>query len=166
MNETESVVLIVMFSVMGVMLAGVVIAQIVACWLASKSLAALPQQFREIEPALVWLLMIPCFAMIWNYFVFPKIAFGYQRFFRSLGRERPDDCGALLSFWYCLSVCCWVLPLVMYVAFPASYVLLIILLVKISRLRREAEELVGRPLPESARPMLPAKKVDPANPYA
>ena len=54
----------------------------------------------------------------------------------------------------------------MYLAFPASYVLLVILLVKISKLRREAEELVGRPLPENVAPDLSAKKVDPANPYA
>lgn len=166
MDNFENVFMIVMLSVMGGMLAFVILAQALACYFASKSLAALPKQFREIEPGLVWLLMIPCFAMIWNYFVYPKIAFGYQRFFRSLGKERQDDCGALLSFWYCLSVCCWVLPVLMYVTFPASYVLLIILLVKISRLRREAEELVGRPMPENVAPAMPAKKVDPANPYA
>ena len=47
---------------------------VLICWLISSALSAVPEEHREMEPGLVWLLLIPCFSIIWNFFVFPKVS--------------------------------------------------------------------------------------------
>lgn len=75
---------------------------ILICWYLSSCLKRVPPQFRRQEPGLVWLLLIPCFPIIWNFFVYPKIAESYQAYFDSVGRTDVGDCGRSLAMWYCI----------------------------------------------------------------
>jgi hypothetical protein len=128
----------------GVILVVSLAVQLVICLLVYKCAQRIPEQYQQIPPGHVWLLMIPCFAIIWNFFVFPKIAAGYAAYFRAHEDTSVGDCGAQLALIYCIAVCCSLVPIVQYVAGPASLVLLIIVLVKFWELR-------GR-IPEGASP--------------
>ena len=45
--------------------------QVLICFLLHKCYQRIPQPFRKMEAGLVWLLLIPCFNLIWNFFVYP-----------------------------------------------------------------------------------------------
>lgn len=104
--------------------------QAVICWLVSTCYSRIPQQFREMEPGMVWLLMIPCFNLVWVFFVYPKLARSFKAYFDSVGKTDVGDCGAQLGLWYCICTACCIIPCLNYLAAPASLVLLIIFLVK------------------------------------
>ncbi|MFC1735202.1 hypothetical protein ACFL1X_03730 [Candidatus Hydrogenedentota bacterium] len=111
------------------LLVGIAIA-VVICLLISGCFQRIPQEFRLMEPAMVWLLLIPCFSLIWNFFVWPKLADSYKNYFDSVGNTEVGDCGKGLNMAYCIVCVCGVIPCVGYLAWPASIVLLIICLVK------------------------------------
>ncbi|HEV7280127.1 MAG TPA: hypothetical protein VGN57_07945 [Pirellulaceae bacterium] len=165
-TDPDTVELIIVLAVFGgVMLFGLCI-QAFVCWITAKTAAAIPQQFREVEPGLVWLLLIPCFPLVWNFFVFPKIASGYQRYFHAMGQYQHGDCGAGLALWFCLCAVFSVVPIVQYIASLAWFILVIILLVKFWDLKGQAERAAGGIVPTFATASAPLKKVDPTNPYA
>lgn len=84
-----------------------------------QALEKLPPQFRQMEPYQVFFLLIPCFNMVWNFFVFTKVPASLQAYFYQKGRTDVGDCGAQLGLWLAISalVCpCAVLVLLpMYV---------------------------------------------------
>jgi hypothetical protein len=115
---------------------------IVICFLLSDALKRLPKEFRKMEPGMVWLLLIPCFNMVWNFFVFPKISESYSAYFAVQGRNDVGDAGGRLGLAYAICVPCGLIPCVGYVASLAALVLLIIYLVKITKLKNQ---IAGQP---------------------
>lgn len=114
---------------------GLAIAAVI-CWLISGCLKLLPQECREMEPGMVWLLMIPLFNLVWNFFVFPKTSRSFQRYFAAKGRTEFGDCGEKIGLWCAICYVLCVVPCVNYVAGPAALVLLIIYLVKVVGLKQ------------------------------
>ena len=110
-------------------------------YLLYKLLDALPPQYRLMEPGLVWLLLIPCFNLIWNFFVYPRIARSYQNYFYAHGRTDVGDCGATLGVWFSVCHVLISIPCVNYITGifcgPAMLVLLIIYLIKLHELKRQ-----------------------------
>ena len=129
----------------GGLIVGLAILAVVS-WLVSTCYKRIPAQFREMEPGMVWLLMIPCFHVVWNFFVFPKLARSYQAYFASVGRTDVGDCGAGLAMAYCVCAACALISFVPYigclglVALLAALVLLIIVLVKAWDLKNRIPE--------------------------
>ena len=54
----------------------------------------IPIEHRQMEPWQVWLLLIPLFNLVWNFFVYPKLAKSFQSYFAAQGRADVGDCGA------------------------------------------------------------------------
>ena len=108
---------------------------VVISLLITSALKVVPQQYREIEPGMVWLLLIPLFNLIWNFFVFPKVSRSFQKYFAAQGKSEHGDCGEKIGFWYAICGACCIIPCVNYLAGPAALVLLIIYLVKIHGLK-------------------------------
>ena len=104
--------------------------------LISGALKKIPPQYREMEPGMVWLLLIPCVSVVWTFFVAIQVPKSFQNYFESQGRTEFGDCGAKIGLWYAISVIASLLPYVGLVSAMASPVLLIILLVKIMSLKR------------------------------
>lgn len=102
----------------------------VVCILVSKCYTQIPEKHRSMSPGQVWMLFIPCFSIVWNFFVFPGLAKSYKAYFDSVGDTSVGDCGAQLGLWYAITVACCIIPCLNYIAGPASLVLLIIFLVK------------------------------------
>lgn len=67
----------------GVILAFSIAILVLICLGLSGFLKALPPEFRLMEPGMVWLMCIPCFNIIWIFFVYPRIARSYQNYFRA-----------------------------------------------------------------------------------
>lgn len=116
---------------------------VVVCLLLSGCCSRIPQQFRKQEPGMVWLLMIPCFYLVWNFFVYQRLADSFKAYFDSVGRTDVGDCGKSIGLAYAICAACCIIPCVNYLAFPAALVLLIIYLVK-------AMDLKSRIPPQSA----------------
>jgi len=114
----------------------------VVCYLISTCFKRLPAQYRVMEPPMVWLLMIPCFNLIWIFFVFLRLADSYQAYFQSVGDTEVGDCGKNLFLAYCIVTCCAILPIpcVQPLVGLASLVLLILSLIKATNLKNRIPE--------------------------
>jgi hypothetical protein len=90
----------------------------------------IPPNFRKMEPGLVWLLLIPCFGIVWNFFVYPRLADSFKAYFDSIGDTSVDDCGRDLAMGY--AVCCAVsiIPFLGCLTSLAALVLIVLFLVK------------------------------------
>jgi len=74
------------------------------CYFLMTCFKRIPAEFRKQEPGMVWLLLIPCFNIVWNFFVYPKLADSYQAYFQSVGRTEFGDCGRQTAMIYCILV--------------------------------------------------------------
>lgn len=121
------------------------------CYLLSDALKRLPPEFRKQEPNMVWLLMIPLFSLVWNFFVYPKISESYQAYFAAQNGNIPNgnpnlnyqntmiqqDTGQGIGLAYCICCCCGIIPYLGACIGLAALVLLIIYLVKLSGLKAQ-----------------------------
>ncbi|WP_005036998.1 hypothetical protein [Holophaga foetida] len=95
-----------------------------------KCLKKVPAPYRKMEPGMVWLLIIPLFNLVWNFFVYKAISESYQGYFQSQGRTDVGDCGKNLGLAYCICSCLCIIPVVNMLAGIATLVLFIMCLVK------------------------------------
>jgi hypothetical protein len=72
------------------------------CWFLMSCFQRVPPQFRKQQPELTWLLLIPCFNWIWNFFVFPKLSDSFKAYFDSIGRTDVGDCARTLAMVNCI----------------------------------------------------------------
>lgn len=98
--------------------------------LAYKVLSRIPPQFRKQEPGMAFLLLIPFFSVIWNFFVHPKVAESLKSYFDAQGTHAHGDCGGSLALWLCICGACAFVPILGFVAGIAGLVLLITFYVK------------------------------------
>lgn len=110
---------------------------IVICTLLYMTQSRLPHEHRKISAGSVWLLLIPLFSLIWNFFVFQRIPESYKSYFDEQGRTDVGDCGKTIGLWYSICAVVTIVPCVNYISGPAALVLLIIFLVKVMGLRSQ-----------------------------
>src|SRR3954464_1146947 len=70
----------------------------------------IPPQFRKQEPGMAFLLLIPLFSIVWNFFVHPKVAESLKAYFDAQGPHTHGDCGGSLALWMCISGACALIP--------------------------------------------------------
>jgi hypothetical protein len=143
-QDPEALLVIYGIAVVIGLVVGLGIAAVI-CFILSDCFKAIPQEHREMEPGMVWLLMIPCFPLVWNFFVFLKLPKSYQSYFAAQGVEDVGDCSEKLGLWYAITVACSIIPCVNYIAGPASLVLLIIYLVKAVELKKRVLQTLSLP---------------------
>ena len=118
---------------------------IVICALLHSALARVPPEHRTMEPGLVWLLLIPLFGIVWNFFVFLRIPESYKNYFTAQGRTDVGDCARGVGLWYAICGALLFVPCLNYLAVPAALVLLIIFLVKIFGLKSQISPPASHP---------------------
>lgn len=102
------------------------------CYFLMTFLNRLPAQYRQQQPGMVWLLMIPLFNVVWNFFVYPKISASYKSYLDSKGYQNHGDAGMNLALAYCiLAIFCFI-PYLGACVGIAALIVLIIYLVKIN----------------------------------
>jgi len=124
-------------AVWGCALVGGFAISVAICALLYVCYSRIPVQFRKQEPGLVWLLLIPCFNFVWNFFVYLQLADSYQAYFASVGRTDVGDCGKGIGLGYAICIACCIVPCLNLLAAPAALVLLIIYLVKAMDLKSQ-----------------------------
>lgn len=137
--------LAIQFAILGAVMIFALAIQAVVCWFGSQMAEGVPHEHRQVQPGQMWLLMIPLFNLVWNFFTWPKIAQGYQAHFTAVGRAGHGENVYKLSMAYCIVTACAVVPCVNYLAGPASLVLIIIMLVQLNGLKTDAANMPERP---------------------
>jgi len=130
LSEDEVVGLIAMLIIFAIVLVITFAISIVICAMLYVVQKRVPVEHRKIEPLHIWLLLIPFFNIVWNFFVFQRVPASYQSYFNAQGRTDVGDCGKQIGLWYAICAVVSIVPCVNYIAGPAALVLLIIFLVK------------------------------------
>jgi uncharacterized membrane protein len=110
---------------------------IVICLFLFSYYKRVPAQFRKMEPGLVWLLLIPCFNFVWNFFVFIRLPKSLQAYFASVGNSTAGDCGEGLGLAYSICEVAVLIPCLGLAIWIAAIVLLILYLVKANELTKQ-----------------------------
>jgi hypothetical protein len=100
---------------------------------------ALPVEHQKIPAGQVWLLLIPLFNLVWNFFVYPRVSASYQSYFESRGRTDVGDAGRGLGLGYAICCACSIIPVVGGFVGLAALVLWILFLVKIYGLKKQID---------------------------
>jgi hypothetical protein len=127
---------------LGMLFAGLAIGLIISaviCWLIAGCYERIPEKFRTMTPGKVWLLMIPCFNLVWGFWVYPGLSKSFQAYFDSVGDKTVGDCYAKIALWLCICQACCIVPCLNYLAGLAALVLLILFLIKTNELKNKVK---------------------------
>lgn len=104
---------------------------------------SVPQEYRKMTPGYVWLMLIPCFNLVWGFFVFPRLSESFQGYFTAFDapKYRGDDCSRTISWLIPSFGAASIIPFVGYLTGLAQLVLLILFVVKTVGYRRDALQL-------------------------
>jgi hypothetical protein len=120
-------------ALIGVMALITIAIHVFICFLLQECFKRIPPQFRKQEPAMVWLLLIPCFSLVWNFFVYLPLSKSYKAYFDSVNRTDVGDCHYNIGLAYSICFAAVFVPF----ASLAALVLLIIYLIKIHELKNQ-----------------------------
>ena len=140
--EAIAGVVIAVAVVVALVILGVVI---FVLWLLYGAQSRIPEQYRDISPGAIWLMLIPLFNLVWMFFVFQRIPTSYQKYFASQGRSDVGDCGKNLGLSFCICYLCAAIPVVGIFALLGALVVLILFLVKIMGLKKQIHIDGGAP---------------------
>ena len=110
------------------------ILDLIVCFFLYKVFNRVPVQYRVMEPGLVWLLIIPCFNLVWNFFVFIRLSRSLKRYFNSVGNQTVGDCGEGMGLGYSICEVARLIPCVGIMVWVVALVLVILYLVKVNQL--------------------------------
>lgn len=98
-----------------------------------KALERCAVSSRTMQPGMVWLLLVPLFNMIWNFFVVLALAKSLANDFARRGMPSPEpEPGQSIGLAMSICACCGVIPILGVLASLASLVLWIMYWVKIA----------------------------------
>ncbi len=107
------------------------------CYLLYQCYNRIPPEFRKQQPGLVWLLLIPCFVFVWNFFVYPQLSKSFKAYFNSINRADVGDCQESIGWAYSICSASFFIPYLNCLTGIASLVLLIIYLIKTNELKNQ-----------------------------
>jgi len=107
--------------------------------------------FRTMEPGLVWLLLIPFFHLVWNFFVVMAIGRSLANEYARRGIPSPEPLpGQPIGIAMSVCTCCCIIPVLGALSALAAFVLWIIYWIKVA----EYSQLLD-PAPQFPVPMPP-----------
>jgi hypothetical protein len=120
--------------------AGVAGFSLIACPLLFSLQRAVPPAHRRMDPMLSWLLVIPLFNIIWNFFAFLRIPESYHSILSSHGHAGAKV-ERSLGLAYAICAALSVIPFVGFFAAVAAAALLLTFFIRMYQLK----SLLGRP---------------------
>lgn len=96
-----------------------------------KALNLAGERHRKMEPAMVWLMLIPLFNLVWHFFVVKNVS----ESIKSWATERQvnvGDGGYTIGLVACIANCCGIIPVINLIAGPTALVCFIIWWVKVA----------------------------------
>jgi len=95
----------------------------------------IPPRFRKQDPNMVWLLLIPCFHIVWNFFVYPGLSDSFKAYFDSVGDASVGNCGRDLALGYAVCAAASIIPFLGCLTGLAALVLVVLYLIKANELK-------------------------------
>jgi hypothetical protein len=96
---------------------------------------------RKMDPGMVWLLLIPLFNLVWNFFVVTGIGQSLGAEFRRRGISSQEPCPAQsIGMAMAICQCCCIIPLLNVLAGLAYLVLWIVYWVKVAEFSRMLDQ--------------------------
>ena len=93
---------------------------------------------RAMDPALVWLSLIPFFNLVWNFLVVMKVAKSLANEYARRGLPCPEPLpGQPIGIAMCVCACCSIIPILGLIALLANLVLWIMYWIKIAEYSRK-----------------------------
>ncbi len=135
MNDSEAATMAFIIGFAVIMLVISLAIAVAICLMLTSCYKRIPAEHRKMEPGMVWLLLIPCFSLVWNFFVFPRLSESYLSYFTSKGRTDVGDCGRGIGLAYAICSACSIIPYLGIIGGLAGLVLLIIYLIKAYELK-------------------------------
>lgn len=132
-EDAVAMVVMLVFGVIGAVIGIAIWAFILYTYY--TALNAIPPQFRTMEPAHVFLLLIPCFGLIWLFFVVQRIPESFRNYFYAVGDHSRGDCGANVGLWYAILTVVNIIPYVACITGIPTLVLMIMFIVKMYELK-------------------------------
>jgi len=99
---------------------------------------------RAMDPTLVWLNFIPCFSLVWHFFVVINVAKSMGAEFKKRGIVAEDQPGQAIGLAMCITSVLCLIPYVNCLMGPGALVCWIIYWVKIAEY---SKKLIAPPLP-------------------
>lgn len=140
MPEEFAIAMIAVFAIFALIGIGIGILILIVLY---NALNRLPEQFRQMPPGHVFLLLIPLFNMVWLFFVVMKISNSYRSFYEHYGVDRGDCSYGIGLAWAICSVS-GIIPYLGFLASLASLVLMIIYLIQVTGYKNEVEVVMRR----------------------
>jgi hypothetical protein len=81
------------------------------CLTLQKALNRCAPENRAMAPGMVWLIFIPVFALVWQFFVVINIAKSLGAEFQKRGIAEEPEPGKKLGLIMCILACCSIIPL-------------------------------------------------------
>lgn len=104
-----------------------------------KALNRCTPESRAMEPAMTWLLLIPCVGTIWHFFVVLNMAKTLGAEFQKRGIPEEPEPGKMLGLIMCILIVCGVIPFLGPLCSLAGLVCWIIYWVKIAGFSKKLE---------------------------
>jgi len=108
-----------------------------------KCLLEVPEEHRTMQPAMVFLNLVPCLNIVWIFLVVNAISKSYQSFFATLDdphvKNEYGDCAAKLGLAYAILSLLSAIPYLNCLSSIPSLVVFIILLLKYNEMRKFAQ---------------------------
>lgn len=128
-DEVAGVVLVVYIVVILVAFVVGIGIQVGISYLLVKIQEAVPEQFRDISPGMIWLGLIPLFGLGWAFYIYIAIASSYKKVFQANGVANYGDGPMLLGLFHCICQILFFIPCLSIFFQIGSFVLMIIFLV-------------------------------------
>lgn len=96
-----------------------------------KALDLARERHQKMKPAMVWLMLIPLFNLVWHFFVVKQVSESIKSWAAEHG-QNVDDAGYMIGLIACIANCCGLIPLVNILAGPVALVCFIIWWVKVA----------------------------------
>lgn len=101
-----------------------------------------PAEHRKMDPPMIWLVLVPLFGIVWNFFVAIRVSDSFKSYFASIGRPEVGETEKMIGLGWAIAVACCVIPCVNLLALPVALVLMVLFVLKINTL---AKQLPGGP---------------------
>jgi hypothetical protein len=112
-------------------------AWVAVCWVLWSAIGKVPRELRLLSPALVWLLLLPCFNVYWIFVVCIRVPRSlWSQLVGRQNRRDVGDCGETIGIIWCVANLLSILPRVGTIGLVAAIVVGIVFVVKIHRLAR------------------------------
>jgi hypothetical protein len=128
--------------VAGMLAVSVLVLYIIYIISLSRALSKCSVASRTMQPGMVWLLLVPLFSLVWQFFVVIGLADSLGKEFRARGIPNVEpEPGKSIGIAMCVCGVCVIIPILGVIAAIAHIILWIIYWVKITEFSRRLDQI-------------------------